>query len=241
MSLESDRFAAEVTALADGKTSSVEIARMLDANPRRVRKVLLRLNLPRLPAHSPTGERNSSFAGGRRIALDGYVYVSAPIGHPYAPCLPKKNIPLIREHRLVLEKHLGRYLLPGEIVDHIDGLTLHNHLDNLRLFASNADHLHETRAGKAPLWSVEGKQNLFLRHRPGVILQLVDTHGQRKAAGALRLRQILLAALKLGTDSPYLLGSSRHTTTAGIDMSSRSTIERALADLCVRWGWPLVL
>lgn len=227
-----------VAALADGSTSSVEIASRLGVNPRRVRKILKRLDLPRLPNRSPDGPRNASYAGGRRIGKDGYVTVRAPEGHPHAKYLPDKNVGHILEHRLVLEQKLGRYLEPQEVVDHIDGLTLHNHPDNLRLFASNGEHLKATRQGKPPQLSEKGRENLRLRHRQPEVLIPVDTHRQRKEVGALRLRQILLAALQLGTDSSYLLGSSRHTRKAGIDMTSRPTIERAWVDLCERWGWP---
>lgn len=231
-------FEHAVAALASSDTSSTEIAAVLGTNPRRVRKVLLRLNLPRLPSHSPTGHRNASFAGGRRIDQNGYAHVSAPVDHPYAVLLPHKTIPYIREHRLVLERQLGRYLLPEEVVDHIDGLTLHNHPDNLRLFASNADHLRVTLGGKVPRWSAAGYGNMLLRHRQPEALQRVDTYRQRKVTGVIRLRQILLAALKFGTNSPYLLGTLRHTTTAGIDMSSHSTIAHALDALCSAWGLP---
>jgi len=233
-----DRAVAE---LADGNTSSTEIAEALGISPRRVRKILKRLDLPRLPGHSPTGARNASYAGGRRITQSGYAYVSAPPGHPYGRLLPGKNIPRIFEHRLVLEQKLGRYLLPSEVVDHIDGLTLHNHPDNLRVFSSNSEHLEVTLRGRVPRWSEEGYQNMLLRHRQPEALIHVDTHHQRIRAGVPRLHQTLLLALKLGTDSPYLLGTSRHTTKAGIDMSSRSTIERALADLCQQWGLPRTL
>lgn len=238
---ESIAFAQAVAALASPDTSSIEIAAALGVNSRRVRKVLLRLDLPRLPPHSPTGARNASFAGGRRIDLGGYATVSAPADHPHARYLPDKNIPHIREHRLVMERTLGRYLQPAEVVDHVDGLTLHNHPDNLRLFASNKEHLQATLSGKVPRWSEAGHGNMVLRHRQPEALQRVDSYRQRKAAGAIRLHQILLAALRLGTDSPYLLGTTRHTEKAGIDMSSRSTIARALDDLCQQWGLPRTL
>jgi len=227
---------ARITELANGERSSIEIAELAGINPRHARKILLKYDLPRLPPCSPTGARNSSFAGGRRISLDGYAYVSAPVDHPYATLLSGKNIPRIREHRLVMEKHLGRYILPTEIVDHIDGLTLHNAPENLRLFANNADHLRATLTGKVPRWSAAGYANMKLRHRPDADIQPVDTHYQHKASGVLRLRQILLLTLSLGTDSPFLLGTHRWTEKAGIDMSSRSTIELALADLCHRHG-----
>lgn len=226
-----------VIALADGNTSSTEIANATGLNPRHVRKILKRLDLPRLPPNSPTGARNASWNGGRRINLNGYVHVSAQKDHPYAQLLPGKKIPRIFEHRLIMEQKLGRYLLPEEKVDHIDGLTLHNAPENLRLFSSNAEHLKATITGKVPHWSPEGHENIQTgcRHEP--IQKPVDIHHQRTTAGATRLRQILLAALQLGTDSPYLSGSSHHLKKAEIDLSSRSTIEHALVDLCERWGW----
>jgi len=227
-----------VAALAGPDTSSIDIAKQLGLNPRHVRKILLRLDLPRLPAHSPTGARNAAYRGGRRIDLGGYAVVSAPIDHPHARLLPGKRIPHIREHRLVLEAKLGRYMAETEVVDHIDGLTLHNAPDNLRLFGTNGHHLGTTLHGQVPRWSDEGYQNMKLRHHQPEALQRVDTYRLRKEAGVLRLRQILLAALQLGTDSPYLSGTQAHTEKAGIDMSSRSKIERALVALCRQWGLP---
>jgi len=232
-----------VTALADGKLTSSEIAQRLGLNPRHVRKILLRLDLPRLGEGGRPGASNHQFETGRRIALSGYVLITAPQGYTGTtkarPGRPGGK--LVWEHRYVLEQALGRALLPSESVDHVDGLTLHNSPENLRAFASNAEHLQETLAGRVPRWTEAGHQNMFLRHRQPEALVRIDIHRQRRASGDLRLRQILLAALQLGTDSPYLLGSSRHTTKAGTDMSSRSTIEAALADLYTRWGWPLSL
>jgi hypothetical protein len=139
------------------------------------------------------------------------------------------------EHRLVMERKLNRYLLPEEVVDHKDGLHLHNAPDNLRHFATNAEHLQETLAGCVPLWSEAGKKNILERFDPPAGRTLVDTYRRRKVSGAGRLHQILLAALSLGRDSPFLSGTTHHTKKAGIDMTSRSTIERALADLLRRW------
>jgi hypothetical protein len=142
---------------------------------------------------------------------------------------------MMYEHRLVLEQKLGRYLLPSEVVDHVDGLTLHNSPENLRLFSSNAHHLAETKAGCAPNLSEAGRRNTGKRTDRGIAIERVDMHAVRRKRGDVRLRQILLAALLLGTNSPYLSGTSHHTKKAGIDMSCRSTIERALDDLYLRW------
>ena len=232
---------ARVREVADGTRTSAEIASLVGIAPRHARKILLKHNLPRLGEGGRRGDGNHQFVSGRRIATTGYVKITPPEGHPTAIRRPGRAAGVILEHRYVMEQSLGRYLLPTEIVDHVDGLTLHNHPDNLRLFASNAEHLRATLTGKVPRWSEAGYRNMLLRHDPDAVLGRVDTYRQRKEAGVIRLHQILLAALKLGTDSPYLLGSSLHTTKAGIDLSSRSTTERALDDLCLRWGLPRTL
>jgi hypothetical protein len=140
------------------------------------------------------------------------------------------------EHRLVVEQDLGRYLRPEEVVDHRDGLTIHNALSNLRVFPTNADHLRETLAGRVQRLSRSGKQNILERFGPPEGRALVDTYRLRKEAGDVRLRQILLLALSLGIDSLFLCGTTHHTKKAGIDMSSRSKIKLALAELDQRWA-----
>lgn len=226
----------QIVALSDGCRSSVEIAKLLGLTPRYVRKVQRRLGLPTRPRGAQPGAANHQFVAGRRVDLDGYVLVTAPADHPYARYRPGRPSKVMFEHRLVTERTLGRYLLPTEVVDHIDGLTLHNAPENLRLFASNGEHLAYTRAGLPPQHSLAGHANVGARTDRGEVIVPVDTYRQRRASGDVRLRQILLTALSLGTDSPYLLGTHRHTTKAGIDLSDRSTIQRALADLYERWA-----
>jgi hypothetical protein len=57
-----------------------------------------------------------------------------------------------------------------------------------------------------------------------------------KKSGDARLRQILLAMLSLGADSPYLLGTHHHLEKAGISDLSRSNLELELEKLYQRYA-----
>lgn len=78
-----------------------------------------------------------NFKGGRVLHND-YWYNYKP-DHPFC-----NKQGYIYEHRLVMEKHLGRYLTKKEVVHHINNVKTDNRIENLKLFASNSEHLkHE--------------------------------------------------------------------------------------------------
>mgnify|MGYP006921464089 CR=1 FL=1 len=63
----------------------------------------------------------------------------------YSPHHPYKNIRnAVLEHRLVVEKFIGRFLLPNEVVHHKNGNKKDNRIKNLEVFLSNTNHIkHE--------------------------------------------------------------------------------------------------
>ena len=80
------------------------------------------------------GKANRSWKGGRISAGMGYIKVYTP-GHPNA----SRNYVL--EHRLIMEKYLGRYLAKEEIVHHINGVKDDNRIENLAVVNR---HTHES-------------------------------------------------------------------------------------------------
>lgn len=156
-----NRSAAKLIPIDEGKLremasqgmSCLEMAPHLGVSEDVVRERMVRLGIPRLAAKARP-ERNHFWNGGRTVDKAGYILVKAP-GHPH-----KNYQGYVREHRLVMEQKLGRYLEPGEVVDHIDGDTSNNDPSNLRLFASNAEHLRVTLAGRVPNWSEDGRRRI---------------------------------------------------------------------------------
>jgi len=87
-------------------------------------------------------ENHFKWKGGKFKDTEGYVHVKA-YNHPYRD---KQNY--VREHRLVMEKHLGRYLEPHEIIHHKNEIITDNRLENLELYESNAHHSRFHKKGK---------------------------------------------------------------------------------------------
>jgi hypothetical protein len=54
----------------------------------------------------------------------------------------------VREHILVMEKKLGRFIKTHEVVHHLDGNKLNNNPDNLSLLTSQSEHMIFHRSKK---------------------------------------------------------------------------------------------
>lgn len=75
-----------------------------------------------------TGKMSHLWKGGRVVVRGGYINVFAP-DHPYAV-----GGKYVREHRLVMEKKIGRYLERWEVVHHKNGIKNDNRIKNLELW-----------------------------------------------------------------------------------------------------------
>ena len=149
-----------VCSLASQGKFSHEIAEIVGKTPKAIQKIYRRYDFPSLQnILPPKREQRLGWKGGIKVVA-GYNYVRTP-GHPNR----SKHGGYVAEHRLVMEKHLGRYLLKTEVVDHIDGNIQNNDISNLRVFPSNAEHLRETLAGKCPKWTEDGKKRLDAARR----------------------------------------------------------------------------
>lgn len=84
------------------------------------------------------GKNHPNYTGGRLIEHD-YRLILKP-DHPFA-----NNHGYVLEHRLVMEKYLGRYLTKEEIVHHINEDTLDNRIENLRVMIRGDHGRHHTK------------------------------------------------------------------------------------------------
>ncbi len=93
---------------------------------------------------------HSQWKGGRTKTPDGYIHIKS-WEHPY-----KDKNSNVFEHRLVMEKHLGRYLFPYESIHHKNRIKTDNRIENLDLMTKSS---HRT---------LHNIGNKFCVGRPGV-------------------------------------------------------------------------
>lgn len=89
------------------------------------------------------GERNSKWRGGEMVLKDDRVVIYAP-NHP----CPNVCKIYVYRYRLIMEKHLDRYLLPSEVVHHKNGIPNDDRIENLEVM---------TQSEHAKLHNINGK------------------------------------------------------------------------------------
>jgi len=143
------RRSEDLIRMAERGDTLQQIADELKANRRHVSAYIREHEVQR-PAHrqhppgkarNVHGANNPAWKGGRQIDKSGYVLLWQP-EHPQA-----NRHGQVREHRIVMEEKIGRYMTREEVVDHTDGNTGNNDPENLRLFACNGEHLRVTMTG----------------------------------------------------------------------------------------------
>jgi len=99
-------------------------------------------------------ENNPNWKGGMRIAPNGYVFIHIP-DHPH--CYQKGYM---LEHRMVMEKKIGRFLKSHEFVHHKNSIRHDNRPENLEIVNSG---FHVSRHNKNRTWKDISKEKHRLK------------------------------------------------------------------------------
>lgn len=150
-----------------------KIAMYYNVSDKPIRRVLCAAGVA-LRNQAQHGESNYFWKGGRHIDKDGYILVYSP----------QKKHP-VREHRLIMEKKLGRPLTHGEVVDHKNGVKNDNRPSNLVLYPTNAAHLAATLKGRCPKWSEDGQLRIVAATKAARFRRKIA----RSILGAVQLRR----------------------------------------------------
>lgn len=96
---------------------------------------------PDNPMFGKRKDKCSRWKGGKKIRKDGYVLVCVPDNYPNPSDISSSGTKYALEHRVVMELHIGRYLTKQEVVHHVDENPSNNDISNLRLYATQAEHI----------------------------------------------------------------------------------------------------
>lgn len=123
--------------LNEARSSHLEMAAHFGVSAATLSREMRILGLCSVKGRGSPMEKNYFWNGGRMVDADGYVLLKVP-DHPNA-----NNNGYVREHRLVMERELGRYLFPWEAVHHKDEDPSNNDPSNLEVYGSNGDHIRD--------------------------------------------------------------------------------------------------
>jgi len=84
------------------------------------------------------GKKNNNWKGGRR-KVNGYITICLP-PDSFFISMTHKNDNIIKEHRLIMAKYLGRCLKSWEVVHHKNNIKDDNRIENLELIENDSKH-----------------------------------------------------------------------------------------------------
>jgi len=135
--------------LQDRSHSQLVTAKKFGVTQTAISHILKKNKISARP-HIRTGSNNPKWRGGICIDRDGRKLI-------YSPNHPKPDVDKLYcyEYRLIMEKHLGRYLEKGEIVHHINNDVTDDRIENLAVM-SQIDHinLHRKQGDMKRSWEV---------------------------------------------------------------------------------------
>lgn len=143
-------FDYQVAELYENGERFADMERSLGVSRKMLRLSVLRTGMSLRPKEGNCGSRNGSWKNGKIVDRDGYTLVNSP-RHPMS-----NSQGYVREHRLVMSKHIGRTLLPSEVVHHLNADRSDNRIENLCLYSCNAEHLAHELKDRCPKWTEDG-------------------------------------------------------------------------------------
>ena len=159
------------------------------------------------------GEDNPRWNGGIKI-VKGYIHVYKP-KHPF-------NVQgYVQEHRLVIEKHVGRYLKPKEVVHHINGIKNDNRVKNLMLLKNESEHRKLHRAERSSAW------------RGGLTLESYPKEFNKSLKEKIKIKYNMTCQL-CGIRENKLKGHFKKLAVHHINYIKKDLREENLIPLCVR-------